>query len=130
MQASCHLRALGFQSNVNGAKIWSTRKNITSLSAVAKSSVICDGQEGAFFSQQGAHTKAKHLPEAFMLAFVDELLFLGAAGGFIWVCSLTNSYGGWLSLAVKESETALSISLCQQGTIFSPILPTVGDPCL
>lgn len=79
---------------------------------MAKSSVISDGQKWAF-SQQGAHTKANHLPEAFMLAFVDEVLFLGAAGGFIWMCSLTNSYGGWLSLAVKESETALSISLCQ-----------------
>lgn len=103
---------MGFQSNVNGAKIWSTGKKSTSFSAVAKSSVISDGQKGAF-SQQGAHTKAKHLPEAFMLPFVDQLLFLGTAGGFIWVCSLTNSYGGWLSLAVKESEISLSILFCQ-----------------
>lgn len=85
---------------------------MTSFSAVAKSSVTSDGQKGAL-SQQGAHTKAKHLPEVFMLVFVDEVLFLGAAGGFIWVCSLTNSYVGWLSLAVKESETALSTSLRQ-----------------
>lgn len=46
----------------------------------------------------------KHLPEAFMLAFVDEVLFLGTAGGFIWACSLMNSYGRWLSLAVKSQK--------------------------
>lgn len=82
--------------------------------------MISDGQKGTF-SRQGAPTaptKAKYLPEAFLLAFVDEVLFLGTARGFIRVCSLTNNYGGWLSLAVKEPETALSISLCQQGTNF------------
>lgn len=108
-------RAVGFESNVNSMKIQSTGKKITSLSAVAKPSVSPDGQKGALgcFSQQGANTKAKHLPEALMLAFADELLFLGTAGGFIRVCRVMNSYGGWLSLAVKESETALDISLCQ-----------------
>lgn len=115
MQGACHLRAVGFESNANGVKIRSTGKKITSLSAVAKPSESPDGQKGALgcFSQEGASTKAKHLPEALMLAFVDELLFLGTAGGLIWVCSVMNSYGGWLSLAVKESETALNISLLQ-----------------
>lgn len=118
---------MGFGSKVNGVKIRSTGKKITSLSAVAKRSVSPDGQKGALgcFSQRGASTKAKHLPEALMLAFVDELLFLGTAGGFIWVCSVMNSYGGWLSLAVKESEAALNISLCQQGMLIWPA--TVGE---
>lgn len=106
---------MGSESNVNGVKIRNTGKKITSLSAVTKSSVGPDGQKGALgcFCQQGANAKAKHLPGALMPAFVDELLFLGTAGGFIWVCSVMNSYGGWLSLAAKESETALNVSLCQ-----------------
>lgn len=114
-QGACHLQVLGFESNVNGVKIWSTDKKITSLSAVAKPSVSPDGQKEALgcHSQQGASTRAKHLPEALMLALVGELLFLGTAGSFIWVCSVMNSYGGWLSRAVKEPETALDISPCR-----------------
>lgn len=106
---------MGFENNVNGVKIWSTGKKITSLSVVAKPSVSPDGQKEALGcrSQQGASTKAKYLPEAVMLALVGELLFLGTAGSFIWACSVMNSFSGWLSRAVKEPETVLDISLCQ-----------------
>lgn len=69
---------MGFESNVDGVKIQSTGKIITSPSAVAKPSARPDGQKGALgcFSQEGADIKAKHLPEALTLAFVDKLFFL------------------------------------------------------
>jgi len=55
---------MAFESYVSGVKIWSAGKKITSISAVAKPSASPDGQKGALgcFDQQGANTKAKHLP--------------------------------------------------------------------
>lgn len=125
-------------------KTQSTGKRTTSLSAEANPPASPDGQRGALgcCSHRGAHATSKRWPEALVLAFADELLASGTAGGFLWVCSVTNSCGGWVSGAAEESEAALNATCrvtwrghadrsqrdpCQQVTDFWPA--TAGERC-